>query len=445
MPDPLLGQILFQLLLILVNAFFALTEIAVISLNDTKLRRIADSGNKRAKSLIWLTKRPTRFLSTIQVGITLAGFLGSAFAADNFSDRIVQWALSIGVQMPVATLDTIAVIVITIILSFFTLVLGELVPKRIAMHNPERIAMVVAGVIKFVSLILMPLVWLLTVTTNGILRLFRIDPHAKQQEATEEEIRMMISIGEEKGNIQPAEKEMIENIFDFNNQTVEEIMTHRTDIVAIWLQDQPGIVRGIIMENTHSRFPVFSEDIDDIVGILHQRDYLINDISGSPKTLQELLRPPYMVPESIRADVLFRNMQQNHIQMAIVVDEYGGTSGLVTIEDLLEEIVGSINDEYDPLEKSIQKLDANTWRIRGSTDLGEVSEALDIPLPVEVYDTFGGYIFGQFDVIPADGARPQLEKDGLTIRVEQIEDHRVEWALVSVIEKPVEAGKSEDQ
>ncbi len=435
MADPLLGQILFLLLLVLVNAFFSMTEIAVVSLNDSKLRRIADLGDKKARNLMWLTKKPTRFLSTIQVGITLAGFLSSAFAASNFADRIAVWAVNIGVKMPQDTLHTIAVVAITIILSFVTLVLGELVPKRIAMQSPEKIAMGVSGFIRLITVIFLPLVGLLTATTNGILKLMRIDPHAKNEEATEEEIRMLISIGQETGNIAETEKEMIENIFELNNRVASECMTHRTDIVGISIHDKPENIEQIIRENTHSRFPVYDEDLDDIIGILHARDYFINHFNKTQKTVKELLRPVYMVPESIRADKLLQNMQQNHVQMAIVVDEYGGTAGLVTIENLLEEIVGSIRDEYDPIEKSIQKVSANTWRIQGGAELEEVEKALGIALPDEDYDTFGGYIFGHFNVIPLDGSQPEVEADGLIIKVEKIEDHRVEWALVSKTEQ----------
>jgi putative hemolysin len=435
MTDPLPGQILLLLLLTLVNAFFSMTEIAVVSLNDSKLRRIADLGDKRAKNLIWLTKKPTRFLSTIQVGITLAGFLSSAFAASNFAERLAEWAVKMGIGIPQATMHTVAVVLITLVLSFFTLVLGELVPKRIAMQSPEKIAMGVSSFIRGVSVVLSPLVSLLTATTNGILRLLRIDPHAKTQEATEEEIRMMISIGQEEGNIAETEKVMIENIFELNNRVASECMTHRTDIVGISIRDKAANIEQIIMENTHSRFPVYEEDLDDVVGILHARDYFIDHFSQKQKTLKELLRPVYMVPESIRADRLLQNMQQNHVQMAIVVDEYGGTSGLVTIENLLEEIVGSIHDEYDSMENSIQKLSANTWRIQGSAALEDVEKALGVELPDEDYDTFGGYIFGQFYVIPEDGSQPEAEVDGLMIKVEKIEDHRVEWALVSRTEQ----------
>lgn len=431
MADPLLGQILFLLLLILVNSFFAMTEIAVVSLNDSKLKRIAEQGNKRAKSLIWLTQKPTRFLSTTQVGITLAGFLGSAFAAQNFSERITAWAINIGVKLEPATLNALSTVLITIILSFVTLVLGELVPKRIAMHNPEKIAMSVSGFIKFISIVFMPLVSLLTATTNGILRLLRIDPHAKMQEATEEEIRMLISIGQETGNIAETEKEMIENIFELNNRIASECMTHRTDIIGIWIHDDPNSIEEIIKENTHSRFPVYDEDIDDIIGILHTRDYFNNYFNKGQQSLKQMLRPAYMVPESIRADILLKNMQQNHMQMAIIVDEYGGTSGLITIQDILEEIVGRIHDEFDSMESTIQKLSVNTWRIKGTAELDEVAKDLNVALPIEDFDTFGGYIFGQFEEIPLDGSQPEIEKDGLVVKVEKIEDHRVEWALVS--------------
>ncbi|MEG1968470.1 MAG: CNNM domain-containing protein, partial [Clostridia bacterium] len=216
MNDPIIWQILLQILLIALNAVFACAEIAVISMNDNKLAQMAAQGDKRAVRLARLTSQPARFLATIQVAITLSGFMGSAFAADNFSDKLVQWLLSLGVTVPVATLDTAAVIVITLILSYFTLVFGELVPKRIAMKKAEALALGMSGLITAISKLFAPLVWLLTASTNGILRLFGIDPNAEDEEVSEEEIRMMVDVGNQKGVIDPVEREMIQNVFEFD-------------------------------------------------------------------------------------------------------------------------------------------------------------------------------------------------------------------------------------
>ena len=433
--DPIWPQLLLQLVLIMVNAYFAATEIAVISLNENILRRQAEDGDKKAARLLKIVETPTRFLSTIQIGITLAGFLGSAFAADNFAGRIRDWAvLKWQLDAPAAAaVNTLAVVLITIILSFFTLVLGELVPKRVAMQKAEQVARFTCGVVSGLAAAMRPLIWLLTVSTNGVLRLLHIDPNAEEDQVSEEEIRMMVDIGEEKGAIESGEKEMIENIFEFNNMTAEDVMIHRTDVVMLWARDSDEEIIRTIQETGLTRFPVYEEDADDVIGILNTRTYLLNAREKEPKPLRDLLKPAYFVPESVRTDVLFRDMQTKKIHMAIVVDEYGGTSGIITMEDLLEEIVGSIYDEFDPQdEQEIIPRGENLWRIAGSADLEEVAEALDVELPEdEEYDTLGGLVFAQLAVIPEDGSHPEVDVYGLHIRVEELSDRRVEWAAVS--------------
>lgn len=433
MNDPLVWQLLLQLFLILVNAFFSCSEIAIISINDTKLRRMADSGHKSALALAKLTKQPARFLATIQVGITLAGFLGSAFAAENFADRIVTAFIEGGSAMDPNALHTIILIIITLILSYFTLVLGELVPKRIAMKKPEPIALAVGRVIYFVSKVATPLVWLLTASTNGLLRLFRINPHAEENQVTEEEIRIMVDIGEEKGAIAPEEGEMIDNVLELSEKTAVELMTPRTDLEVLWLEDKPEQWEELIFSTNHSRYPVCGEDMDEIVGFLHVRDYFANIRSEQPKGLKELLRAAYLVPETVTADILLREMKLNKTHMAVVVDEYGGTSGVVTMEDLLEEIVGQIEDEHDDEGPDIIKLEEGRWRARGSIDLDSLSEEMGFVLPEGDYDTLGGLIYSRLSSIPCDGSHPEVDIAGLHIRVEELTDRRVEWAEITKI------------
>ena len=349
MPDPLWGQILLQLILILVNAFFACTEIAVVSLNEKKMEKLADEGDKKAAKIIAMLKSPEKFLSTIQVSITLAGFLGSAFAADNFAGLLSRWVYhDLGFTvMGEETLDTLAIIIVTLILSYLTLVFGELVPKRIAMKKPDKVARGVIGIISFAAKIARPVVWLLSISTNAVLRLLRIDPKAEDDEVTEEEIRLMVDAGEEDGNIEAAEKEMIENIFEFNNTTAADVMVHRTEMTAIDVENSNEEILKIIDETGFSRFPVYEEEIDNVIGILNTRKFLMSLCSDTPMTVRDLIFEPYFVPESVRADVLFRDMQAKKSHMAVVLDEYGGTAGLITMEDLLEQIVGNIYDETD--------------------------------------------------------------------------------------------------
>lgn len=434
-------QLLIVLLLILVNAFFAAAEIAIISLNDAKVRHEAEDGDKKARKLLKLVDEPTQFLSTIQIAITLAGFLASAFAADTFSDRLVNWLIDVkGWAVDPHLLNTLSLILITLILSFFTLVLGELVPKRIAMAKAEKVTDLTAGTVLAAGTLFRPFVWLLSVTTNGLLRLFNIDPDDNAEQVSEEEIRLMVDIGEEKGAIETAEKEMIENIFEFNNITAEDVMVHRKDMVVVWLDDTDAEIMERICESGLSRFPVFGEDVDDVRGVLRTREYLINAQSPDPKPLTDLIAPAFLVPETVAADDLFRDMQSRKEHMAIVVDEYGGTSGLVTMEDLLEEIVGNIYDEFDQEEESeLQELKDGWWRASGSCEIEQLREVVGLSLPEdgeEEFDTLGGLIFSCMNEIPADGTRPELTAYGLEIQVEEIADRRVEWARVRRLAPP---------
>ena len=436
MEDPLWRQLIIVVILIAVNAFFAAAEIAVISLNDNKLRRDAEAGDKNAAKLLKLVNNPTQFLSTIQIAITLAGFLASAYAADTFSDRLVDWLVNTcGWTVSAGLLNTLCLVLITLVLSYFTLVLGELVPKRVAMARTAQVTKLTSGVVLGASVLFKPVVWLLAVSTNGVLRLLRIDPNEEQEEVSEEEIRLMVDIGEEKGAIQQEEKEMIENIFEFNNITAEDVMVHRKDMEVVWLDDTQEEILRHIAESGLSRFPVCGDDIDDVVGLLRTREYLLNINAPAPKPLAELLAPVYFVPEQVSADVLFRDMQRKKEHMAIVVDEYGGTSGLVTLEDLLEEIVGNIYDEFDqPDDEEIERLEDNLWRVSGSTDIELFFDCIDVKLPAEAeeeFDTVGGMIFSEMSEIPADGSQPELDAYGLHIKVESIADRRIAWALVS--------------
>lgn len=444
--DPLLS-ILILVILTAINAFFAASEIAVISLSETKLRKQAEEGDKKAKKLLALMQAPDNFLSAIQIAITLAGFLNAAFAADSFAGPLVNWLVQdLGVTaIPVGVLNTLMVILVTIILSYFTLVLGELVPKRIAMKKTEGVARATVGAVWAVATVFRPVIWLLSKSTNGVLRLLHIDPKADEEEVSEDEIRMMVDLGEERGTIEANEKELIDNIFEFNNTTAEDVMVHRTDMVMIWADDPADEILRTIQDSGMSRFPVCEEDADDIIGLLNTRDYLLNAQLAHPKSLRELLRPAYFVPESVRTDVLFRDMQSKKVHMAIVVDEYGGTSGLVTMEDLLEEIVGNIYDEFDPQEEQvIEQLEDNLWRISGSCELDQVAEALNMEFPEdEESDTLGGLVFAQLSAIPEDGSQVAVDTCGLHIQVQNFTDRRVEWALVS--KSPPVSGQPEDE
>lgn len=443
------GQILLQCILIALNAFFAASEIAVISLNSTRLRAQAEEGDKLAKKMLILVEEPTGFLSTIQIGITLAGFLGSAFAAENFAGLLTDWLVNdVGVTaLSPGVISTVSVVVVTLILSLFTLVFGELVPKRVAMRKAEALARKFCGIILFLSRVLKPLVWFTSTCTNGVLRLIGIDPHDDEDAVSEEDIRLMVDASEEQGAIESMERDFIENIFEFNNIDASDVMIPRTAVTFIWADATKQEILDIISSSGFSRFPVCGEDTDDILGVLRTREFLLalNDEDGEAFDMKKLVFPAAFFPETIKADALFREMQKRNTQLSIIVDEYGGTSGIVTMEDLLEELVGNIYDESDTITQDISPVGENTWRVAGDTALEDLDEVLGTELDDEDldYNTLGGYLFDHLGHIPPDGSHEELTADGLHFRIEQMEDRHVEWAIVTRLpqEEPAEEEK----
>lgn len=420
-------EIIILIVLILLNAFFAASEIALISLNDNKVKLMAEEGNKKAIMLYKLLKEPSRFLATIQIGITLAGFMASAFAAESFAGSLARVFHEMGVPIPQATLETISVIFITLVLSYFTLVFGELVPKRLAMKKAEAISMIAVRPLTLLSVITSPFVKLLTGSTNVIVRLFGVDPHENDEQVTEEEIRMMVDVGKERGTIQETEKMMIDNIFEFDNKVVSDIMTHRTNIVAIPITASLKEVIQLIHMEKYTRFPVFEKGIDNIVGILHVKDIILSLEGNHEKVLdiKDVIRKPYLVPAAKRIDELFKDLQKDNVHMAVAIDEYGGTAGIVTIEDLLEEIVGNIFDEHDEEEKEIIVIDDNTFMVQGTTSLDDVEKFLNVELETDDYDTLSGFLIGQLGRIPDQGENPVLEWSGIVFKVEEADEKRI--------------------
>ncbi len=434
--DSILFMILLQVLLIALNAVFACAEIAIISINDNKLEKMAASGDVRAKRLMRLTSQPAKFLATIQVAITLSGFLGSAFAAENFSGTLVDWLVGLGVKIPVATLDTIAVVLITLILSYFTLVFGELVPKRVAMGKAEPLALGMSALISGIAKIFAPIVWFLTVSTNGILRLLGIDPNAEDEEVSEEEIRMMVDVSSEKGAIDHQEKEFIQNVFEFDDLTAEEIATHRTEVDMLWLEESNEEWERIIHTSRHTLYPVCEDTADNIVGILNAKDYFRLEDSNRDIIMKEAVKAPYFVPKSVKADVLFGNMKRDRVKLAVVLDEYGGMIGIVTMNDLVEQLVGELcdNEQEKTGEKMIEPIGEKTWKIQGRASLLDVARELGVTIDTEEHDTFNGLVFSTLGTVPQDGTCVELETDSLTINVEEISEHQVKTAIVTLKE-----------
>ncbi len=441
------AQLILQLVLIFLNAVFACAEIAVLSVNEAKISKLEESGNKRAKKLRKLTEQPSKFLSTIQIAITLSGFLGSAFAADNFATRLVALLVKWGVNINPETLQSISVIIITLILSYITLIFGELVPKRIAMKKSEQLALGMSPMLCGVAKIFTPIVWLLSISTNGVLRLFGIDPNENDEEVGEEEIRLMVDESSQKGVIDEQEQKMIQNVFEFDDRTVSEFATHRTDIAILWVDEDAETWENTIHETRHSIYPVCGDTIDDVVGVLSVKDYFRLRGASRDIVMKEAVKPASFVPEGIHADVLFKQMQTSRNHFAVVLDEYGGMMGIVTMNDLLEQIVGDLNDDEESVSEGpeIRKIDDNTWEIHGITPLSDVASELGIELPEEEYDTIGGYVFSNYGVVPEDGSEFELDIPPLHIKVTEIKDHRISKMTVIKTATPETDEDGEDK
>ena len=452
MDDPgpatsLILKLVLLLVLILVNAFFAMSEIAIISLNDAKLEKQAQEGNKKAKKLLKLTSNPSNFLSTIQIGVTLAGFLSSASASQSFVDMLSDSLekLSILTKIPASVIDGFSLVVITLITSYFSLVLGELVPKRVAMFNPEKISFRIAGILTVVATVTKPFVKVLSVSMNAILRVMGIDPNAEPEEVTEEEIRMMVDVGGEKGVIEDTQKEMINNIFEFDDIDAGDIMTHRTEVSAVEVNDPVHEVVEVAHKEGYSRIPVYEESLDKIIGIVYIKDLIGYIGSSLPKqeSLRKVMREPFFVPESMKCGLLFKEMTARRTQMAVVVDEYGGTAGIVTLEDLVESIVGNIQDEYDNEEEEFSVIDETTFTVDGTTSIDEVNEHVGVDLPEDEYDTIGGFVISLLGYLPQDGEMNEIDYENLHFTILNLEDKRIGKLKVEI--RPVEKDEEEEE
>ena len=421
----MLSQLIILAVLIFLNAFFAASEIAFISLNDAKIERQAKEGNKKAKQIEKMLKTPSKFLATIQIGITLAGFLSSAFASETFAERLAPELYELMPFLGLGAWKSISIVIITIILSFFTLVFGELVPKRLAMKNYEKIAFSSIGIIRGISIVTSPFVKFLTFVTNTISKIFGVG-ESDEESVTEEEIKMMIDQGEEKGTIEEEEKELINNVFEFNDITVSEIMRHRKDVFAvdINISNEELLEELSHEEYRYSRIPVYDETIDDIKGILYVKDVLKN-IKKKTFKVKNLIKDAYFVSQNRLINEVFKELQKNKVQIAIILDEYGGTAGLITMEDILEELVGDIYDEYDKEEKDFEKIDENTYVLVGSMPIYDVNKLLNADIPEGDYDTLSGFLQEELGRIPEEEENPIIETDKLTYKIEKYEDKRI--------------------
>ena len=424
--------------LIGVNAFFAMSEIAAISLNDAKLHHDAEDGNKKARILSKLVDEPNNFLATIQVAITLSGLLSSALAADTYADVVADFLLKY-IPAPADFIHGVTLVLLTLVLSYLTLLFGELVPKRIAMHYPEKIAYSIAGTLSFFYKVFKPFVKLLSVSTNGVLRLFGIDPNAEPESATEENIRMMLDAGNEKGTIEESEKEMINNIFEFDDRTVGEVMTHRMDLTAVEMNTPIDEAVDLAISDGYSRMPVYEDNIDNVKGMIYAKDLLslIGEKNFTHRKIADFIRAVNFIPESNSCREAFLEFQQKKIQVAIVVDEYGGTAGLVSMEDLIESVMGNIQDEYDNEEAEINKIDADNFDFDGAVLLDDLADVLGIETPEDAdYDTLGGLIMDILGRIPDENEHPVIVYNNVEFTVVLVEEHRIAKVHAKRLPKP---------
>ena len=440
-----MNAIILLFVLIALNAVFAATEIAVISMNDIKLKNMAEDGDKRAIRLVNLTDQPARFLSTIQVAITLAGLLQSAVAADSFADDIVAWFIARGINISPAVLNGVSIVVITVILSYFTLVFGELVPKRVAMKKTEGIALGMSGILYAVAKAFAPIVWLLTKSTNAILRILRINPEEEDSTVTEESIKMMLAEGKEKGTIHPEEDELIQNVFEFDDIDAEELCTHRRDVVALSVTDDVEEWKETINSSRHKKYPVYGETLDDVIGVLDTIDYFHHEGEATiDELVKTVVKKPLLVPESMKANVLFGRMREKREYFAVVIDEYGGMTGIATLHDIMETLLGDLStEEEQPKPEDIIQLGDGCWEIQGYADLEDVDELVEGTLPTDIYDTFSGFVCGVLGRIPEEGENFTCYWEDYEIQAHGVKNHIIQSAVMKKIAK--EEKEAEDE
>lgn len=426
--------LLLQVVLILLNAVFASAEIAVLSVNEAKIAAMAEKGNKRAQRLLKLMKEPEKFLSTIQIAITLSGFLGSAFAAENFADPLAAWLLSLGVPMSAASLETVMVVLITLVLSYFTLIFGELVPKRVAMKKSEELALAYSGIVGGISAAFKPIVYSLSFSTNAVLKMCGIDPREEEEPVSEEDIRMMVKASGDKGAIDKEEQEFIQNVFEFDDLTAGELATHRTDVMALWMEDSDAEWDRIIHEYHYSNYPVCGNSTDDVIGVLNTNKYFRLREAKRERIMNEAVSPAFFVPKSIKADVLFRNMKKEKVSFAVVLDEYGGMAGVITLSDLVEELVGDLNmdeDKSEHIEPHIEKINDSSWKVYGNATLSDIKDETGLDIGSPAFDTFTGVVFDRLSAVPKDGKlQITVEFSGFVVQINEIFEHQIREAII---------------
>ncbi len=432
-------SIISMLLLIILSGIFAAAEIALVVVSDNKINQDAEKGNIRAIKIKRFSESPKSYMATMQMLIILIALVNGAIALNTFSTYVIQWFDS-----SLSFIEPLVIIVVALILLVFHVVFGQMIPRRLANKYPENLAYGVIGVITFMTAIMFPVVWLLESISSLIGRIFGLDPNDGERKMTEEEIRTIVEASGKMGNIDEEESEMIQNIFDFSDTNVEEIMTHRTEISALSVRSTKSQVIKHVQNEQFTRYPVYESDIDHIIGILHVKDLLKYIDNVEEKfSIKSLIRPPYFVPDSKKTSELFKEMQRTKNHIAVALDEYGGTAGIVTIEDLLEEIVGNIFDEYDEVDDEIMEIETGIYEIDGLCNINDVEDSIEAGLPIEDYDTLSGFILGQLGRFPEEDEAIMIEYHGFVYEVLETEDKIISRVRVTKIEKDTIASLDE--
>lgn len=425
----ILSQLLFLLFLTLVNAFFAGAEMAMVSTSNSKIKRLAEKGNKKAKLVLRFQTDSTKFLSTIQIAITFAGFFSSGSAAASLTEPLGAW-LTDAFNLPGA--KQIAFMSVTLLLALFTLVFGELVPKRVALHNPEKFSLFSVRIINFVAVIFTPIISFLTFSTNLVMKVLRMDEDDADEKITREEIKSLIRRGQATGTLKPKEVEMMNSIIEFNDKLAREVMTPKVNVFAIdFLQPIDNYLPEII-EMKYSQVPVYEDDIDNIIGVLRTKDFLKAAIQDGFENvdIKTILAEPYLVPESKNVGELLKEMQISKIHFAILIDEFGGFAGIVTLKDLVEEVMGDLEDEH--IDPKVKKVDSSTYIVDGLITIDELNYKLKLNLSSENYDTLSGYLIDIIGYIPKENEDPTIEVGNLVFKIESIKKNRLDKVKVYI-------------
>jgi len=434
----LLSSIAILVVLMLISGVLSASEIALSSANRSKVKMRAESGDKNAARLLAAMDEPGTFFATTQLYITFIAFFSGAYAANSFTDPIVNWIYRVGLPISEGAAEPLVFIIITVLLTYVTLIFGELVPKRIALQYAIPFATRTILLLNVLSIIALPFVKTLAASARAVLRLIGIRGDSPEEDVTKEEIRMMVESGSEHGHIDESEHSMIENIFELDNLTAADICTHRMNVVALSVDADFKTVVDLLTGENYTRVPVFEESLDHILGILHSKDvmhYMVNNHDTSGFDIRTLLREPYFVPLSKKTGELFQEMRRERVYMAVVIDEYGGMMGIVTMEDFVEAIVGSIQDEYDIDElPDISPIDENSFTIQGTANLESVQDFFDVPLPIDEHETLSGFLVGQLGYIPAEDETPEMAFDCLLFKIENVQEKRIASVTVTKVE-----------